>query len=259
MAFEADPAAFAASLRRTGRRTGASHRRGARIGRRCGVAGQRITAHRRVVCGVRRRRDAGRPGDRAHRGRRMRPGVELTPSRKTTSGWPPSWRCRTGAGATRSTIRAGPPAARRCDGADAGAGVATRIPTRIRRTAEGRRRRIRMTLHRRGIRRSAPRPSAAPSGVFRTRTLVVPGVGEGAPGRRSRARNRTGTVVSATTDPEEGHGVHVFATLLAAARRQQRPGRPRPEPDDVRRAIREGREGQPGDLRRRRVGFDGRA
>ena len=90
---------------------------------------------------------------------------------------------------------------------------------------------------------SAPRPSAAPSGVFRTRTLVVPGVGEGAPGRRSRARNRTGTVVSATTDPEEGHGVHVFATLLASARRQQRPGRPRPEPDDVRRAIREGREG----------------
>ena len=87
------------------------------------------------------------------------------------------------------------------------------------------------------------RPSAAPSGVFRTRTLVVPGVGEGAPGRRSRARNRTGTTVSSTTEPEEGHGVHVFATLLAAARRQQRPGRPRPQPDDVRRAIREGREG----------------
>ena len=87
------------------------------------------------------------------------------------------------------------------------------------------------------------RPSAAPSGIFRTRTLVVPGVGEGAPGRRSRARNRTGTVVSSTTEPEEGHGVHVFATLLAAARRQQRAGRPRPVPDDVRRAIREGREG----------------
>jgi magnesium chelatase subunit D len=37
--------------------------------------------------------------------------------------------------------------------------------------------------------------------------------------------------------------VHVFGTLLAAAGRQRRPGRPRPEPDDVRRAIREGREG----------------
>src|SRR4051812_13292771 len=68
---------------------------------------------------------------------------------------------------------------------------------------------------------SAPksRPSAAPSGVYRTRTLVVPGVGEGAPGRRSRARNRTGTTVSSTTEPEEGHGLHIFATLVAAARR----------------------------------------
>ena len=71
---------------------------------------------------------------------------------------------------------------------------------------------------------SRTRPSAAPSGVFRTRTLVVPGVGEGAPGRRSRARNRTGTVVSSTSEPNQGHGVHIFATLLAAARRQQRPG-----------------------------------
>jgi magnesium chelatase subunit D len=90
---------------------------------------------------------------------------------------------------------------------------------------------------------STTRPSAAPSAVFRTKALVVPGVGEGAPGRRSRARNRTGTVVSATTDRDAGHGVHVFATLLAAAGRQRGPGRPRPQPDDVRRAVREGREG----------------
>jgi magnesium chelatase subunit D len=90
---------------------------------------------------------------------------------------------------------------------------------------------------------SATRPSAAPSAVFRTRALVVPGVGEGAPGRRSRARNRTGKAISATDDWEAGHGVHVFGTLLAAAGRQRRPGRPRPQPDDVRRAIREGREG----------------
>ncbi len=90
---------------------------------------------------------------------------------------------------------------------------------------------------------SATRPSATPSGVFRTRTLVVPGVGEGAPGRRSRARNRTGTVVSATSEPDKGHGVHLFATLLAAARRQRGPAGLRPEPGDVRRAIREGREG----------------
>ena len=90
---------------------------------------------------------------------------------------------------------------------------------------------------------SSTRPNAAPSPVFRTRTLVVPGVGEGAPGRRSRARNRTGKTISPTNDREAGHGVHVFGTLLAAAGRQRRPGRPRPEPDDVRRAIREGREG----------------
>jgi magnesium chelatase subunit D len=90
---------------------------------------------------------------------------------------------------------------------------------------------------------SHSRPSAAPSSVFRARALVVPGVGEGAPGRRSRARNRTGKAISPTAEPGAGHGVHVFGTLLAAAGRQRKPGRPRPGPDDVRRAIREGREG----------------
>ena len=57
---------------------------------------------------------------------------------------------------------------------------------------------------------SATRPSSPPSAVFRTRALVVPGVGEGAPGRRSRARNRTGTTISSTTHVTEGHGLHVF-------------------------------------------------
>ncbi|WP_102143460.1 magnesium chelatase subunit D family protein [Mycobacterium hubeiense] len=90
---------------------------------------------------------------------------------------------------------------------------------------------------------SVTRPSAAPSAVFRTKALVVPGVGDGAPGRRSRARNRTGTVVSATAEPGVGHGLHLFGTLLAAAGRQRGAGRPHPTPDDVRRAIREGREG----------------
>ncbi|WP_422748210.1 VWA domain-containing protein [Mycobacterium sp. WMMD1722] len=86
------------------------------------------------------------------------------------------------------------------------------------------------------------RSNAAPSATFRTRALTVPGVGEGAPGRRSRARNRTGTVVSATADGD-GQGLHVFGTLLAAAGNQHSPGRPRPGPGDVRRAVREGREG----------------
>ncbi|MGV0813805.1 magnesium chelatase subunit D family protein [Mycolicibacterium boenickei] len=90
---------------------------------------------------------------------------------------------------------------------------------------------------------SSSRPSAPPSAVFRTRALVVPGVGEGAPGRRSRARNRTGTPIAATADPGSGHGLHMFATLLATAGRQQGAGLPRPRPEDVRRAVREGREG----------------
>ncbi|MGU3653092.1 magnesium chelatase subunit D family protein [Mycolicibacterium sp. A43C] len=87
------------------------------------------------------------------------------------------------------------------------------------------------------------RSSAPPSSTFRTRALVVPGVGEGAPGRRSKARNRTGSTVGSTEVAGEGHGTHVFATLLAAVNNQRRPGRPQVQPEDVRRAIREGREG----------------
>ncbi len=87
------------------------------------------------------------------------------------------------------------------------------------------------------------RSSGDPSAVFKTRALVVPGVGEGTPGRRSRARNRAGTVVAATADTGTGHGLHVFGTLLAAAENQRVPGRPRPRVQDVRRAVREGHEG----------------
>ncbi len=94
---------------------------------------------------------------------------------------------------------------------------------------------------------SQPRtaPSAPPSKVFRTRALTVPGVGEGAPGRRSRARNTSGRVVAAADagDTSPGaHGLHLFATLLSAAERAAA-GPLRPRPDEVRRAIREGREG----------------
>ncbi|OCB26346.1 magnesium chelatase subunit D family protein [Mycobacterium intracellulare] len=89
------------------------------------------------------------------------------------------------------------------------------------------------------------KPSAPPSKTFRTRALRVPGVGEGAPGRRSRARNAGGSVIAATDGDDAscgGHGLHLFATLLAAAERAGA-GPLRPEPDDVRRAVREGREG----------------
>ncbi len=87
------------------------------------------------------------------------------------------------------------------------------------------------------------RTSAPPTAAFRTKALVVPGVGDGAPGRRSRARNRAGKSVAATVDTETGYGVHLFGTLLAAAGRQQRPGGLTIGVPDVRREVREGREG----------------
>jgi magnesium chelatase subunit D len=85
------------------------------------------------------------------------------------------------------------------------------------------------------------RPSAPPSRTFRTRALTVPGVGDGAPGRRSRARNASGAVVAATAT--DGHGLHLFGTVLAAAEHASGTGPVRPGPADVRRAIRQGREG----------------
>jgi magnesium chelatase subunit D len=85
------------------------------------------------------------------------------------------------------------------------------------------------------------RPSAPPSQTFRTRALTVPGVGDGAPGRRSRARNASGAVVAATAT--DGHGLHLFGTVLAAAEHASGTGPVRPGPADVRRAIRQGREG----------------
>lgn len=89
-----------------------------------------------------------------------------------------------------------------------------------------------------------PRPSAPPSKVFRTKALTVPGVGEGAPGRRSRARNASGSVIAAAdpADPD-GHGLHLFATVLSSAENARAAGPLALRPDDLRRAVREGREG----------------
>jgi len=90
---------------------------------------------------------------------------------------------------------------------------------------------------------SASRPSAPPAPSFRTRALTVPGIGDGNVGRRSPARNSVGATVGASPTPEQGHGVHLFATLLAAANRGAGPGPLRPEVADIRRAERIGREG----------------
>jgi magnesium chelatase subunit D len=92
------------------------------------------------------------------------------------------------------------------------------------------------------------RPVPPPSGVFRARLLQVPGVGEGAPGRRSRARIDSGRVIRAAAGtPRRAADVHLPATLAAAAPYQRSRGRVGPRlllrPADLRRAEREGREG----------------
>jgi magnesium chelatase subunit D len=88
-------------------------------------------------------------------------------------------------------------------------------------------------------------PPATPSPAFRARLLQVPGVGEGEPGRRSRSRSRAGAVIRTST--VDGSELHLPATLLAAAPYQQARGRSGPSlvlrPGDLRRAVREDREG----------------
>ncbi|MGH3977773.1 MAG: VWA domain-containing protein, partial [Pseudonocardiaceae bacterium] len=91
---------------------------------------------------------------------------------------------------------------------------------------------------------AADRPAPAPSAAFRARLLQLPGVGAGSPGRRSRARTAAGRTVRPS--PLEGHGLHLIATLSAAAPHQRGRGRRGPglllHPGDLRRAVREGRE-----------------
>ncbi|WP_440084887.1 magnesium chelatase subunit D family protein [Streptosporangium sp. LJ11] len=86
---------------------------------------------------------------------------------------------------------------------------------------------------------------AEPGG--RTRLFTVPGVGSGAPGRRSRARTPLGRTTGARVP--EGHtgSLHLRATVGAAAPHQVARGRSGPglllRRGDLREAVREGREG----------------
>ena len=89
----------------------------------------------------------------------------------------------------------------------------------------------------------ASRPAAPPAPSFRTRALTVPGIGEGSAGRRSAARNSAGAAVRPAGPGEQGHGLHLFGTVLSAAERRTGPGPLRPEAGDLRRAVRVGREG----------------
>jgi magnesium chelatase subunit D len=88
---------------------------------------------------------------------------------------------------------------------------------------------------------AAPVPPAAP---FRARLLTVPGVGEGAPGRRSAARGPFGRTVGARLPQDRPFALHLPATVRAAAMRGPHGATPlRPAPADLREAVREGREG----------------
>ena len=80
------------------------------------------------------------------------------------------------------------------------------------------------------------------------RRLTVPGVGEGAPGRRSRARTDTGRITRPSDGtPQRSADLHLLATVAAAAPLQVERGRRGPglslRPEDLRGAVREGREG----------------
>ncbi|WP_063731947.1 putative cobaltochelatase [Streptomyces sp. RTd22] len=82
---------------------------------------------------------------------------------------------------------------------------------------------------------------------FRTRRLDVPGLGEGAAGRRSRARTAHGRTAGARRPQGTLTSLHLAATVRAAAPHQHVRGRRGPgllvRRDDLREAVREGREG----------------
>ncbi|GAB2843137.1 putative cobaltochelatase [Actinoallomurus bryophytorum] len=91
----------------------------------------------------------------------------------------------------------------------------------------------------------ADRPKPSPAGaVYRPRLFVVPGIGEGAPGRRSRARTPYGRTVGARPGSRT---VHLTGTLFAAAPHQRSRGRTGTglviRAEDIREPVREGREG----------------
>ena len=289
LAFEADPAAFAATLRRG---------RGGDWPRR--IADARGPARRRWCCPTpscagsprcaRRSTSTGCAPTSSSPAPRSRtpPGGARTRSRRRTSGSRPGSRCRTGAAATRSTspgldehaldealdgadepepdARPGPdgPDRRPGGGAEPGRrrrrrrrerGVGARL-TSAAVAGAGRRARRPATA------RAAPRPP--PPSRSAPGCSSVPGVGEGAPGRRSRARTELGRVVRASATPARRAAdctcrppcsrprPHQHARGRVSGRACCTPRRPAP-----RRAR--GPRGQPGAVRRRRLRVDGRA
>ncbi|MEV6686959.1 putative cobaltochelatase [Streptomyces sp. NPDC051130] len=100
----------------------------------------------------------------------------------------------------------------------------------------------------------ADSPAAAPEQApvraaepFRTKVLSVPGLGEGAAGRRSRARTAHGRTTGSQRPRGQLTKLHLAATVQAAAPHQKARGRSGRglvvRKDDLRQATREGREG----------------
>ncbi|MGG7574618.1 putative cobaltochelatase [Streptomyces sirii] len=91
------------------------------------------------------------------------------------------------------------------------------------------------------------RPAVGATEPFRTRRLDVPGLGEGADGRRSRARTAHGRTTGARRPRGALGKLHLAATVQAAAPHQHARGRRGSglvvRRDDLREAVREGREG----------------
>ncbi|MGW2387665.1 putative cobaltochelatase [Streptomyces sp. NPDC001658] len=89
--------------------------------------------------------------------------------------------------------------------------------------------------------------AARASEPFRTKVLSVPGLGEGAAGRRSRARTEHGRTTGARRPRGALTKLHLAATVQAAAPHQRARGRAGRglvvRRDDLRQATREGREG----------------
>ncbi len=78
-----------------------------------------------------------------------------------------------------------------------------------------------------------PSAPVSPTAPFRARLLTVPGVGEGAPGRRSAARGPFGRTVAARLPQDRPFSLHLPATVRAAALRGPRdtsPAAPGPAP-----------------------------
>lgn len=89
---------------------------------------------------------------------------------------------------------------------------------------------------------------SAPGEPYKARLLTVPGLGTGTPGRRSRAVTPSGHTSGARRPVGRLSALHAAATLRAAAPHQRARGRLPGEglklrSDDLREAVREGREG----------------